>query len=128
MASLFDDLPEFNDDRDEGERLRDEAFDLFRRHRAALVRHLQRVFVEYLLKHGPSSTDPLRHLVPLPPEIDPRVIGYVARSLSFDHGVTRRICSTKTARKVAHARHLEVWDVADAAQARGWLDHFPNYS
>jgi hypothetical protein len=128
MATLFDDLEDFDDERDEGDRLRDAAFALFERHRPALVRHLKRRFVLHLIEHGPNSTDPLRDLVPLPSGVDPRIIGYIARSLACDDSVTERVGSTRTGRKIAHARHLDIWAVPDAAKARNWLDRHPDYS
>ncbi len=128
MATLLDMLDDFNDDRSEGERARDAAFDLFRQHRPALVRRLQRAFLLHLLDHGPSTSDALRALVAIPPGVDPRVVGYAVRTLSFDYGLTRRVESTKTRRKVAHARDVQVWVAPDAVKVRGWLHAHPDYA
>ncbi len=128
MASLFDDLDDFNDDGSEGERLRNEAFDLFRRHRPALVRRLQRAFLQHILDHGPSTSDALRALVEIPPGVDPRIVGYAVRTLSFDFGLTRRVNSAKTRRKIAHRRDLQVWDTLDAVKAHSWLQSNPDYA
>ncbi|MDY3557591.1 hypothetical protein R5W23_000118 [Gemmata sp. JC673] len=126
--TLLDYYYEGNDDRSEGERARDEAFERRRWSRAALVRRMQRAFIRHLLDHGPNSTDRLRELVAIPTGTDPRIVGYVARSLSSDLGITHRVWSTKTARKVAHARHLEVWAVIDSEKARVWLDTHPEFT
>lgn len=124
--TLLDYYYEGNDDREEGERLRDQAFERLRWSRPVLVRRLQRAFVTHLLANGPDCTDAVRALVPIPPDVDPRVVGYAVKSLSFDHGITHSVGATKTARKVAHRRHLERWAIPDAAKARRWLDRHPD--
>jgi len=120
MTSLFDFLDDSNDERAEGERLRDEAFARLEHHRPYLITRLQCAFVKHLLTHGPSTSDPIRQLVPIPVGTDPRVVGCAVQLLARQHRLTKSIDSDKTYRKIAHARRLQVWAITDEARARNW--------
>jgi hypothetical protein len=109
----------------EGERLRDEALDRLRLCRAALVRRVQRVYLDQLLTHGPSTSDPVRALVPIPPRIDPRLVGAAVRQLA-ELGLLRRAGLGRSERPEAHRRDLAVWEVADRDAAVAWLAAHPD--
>jgi len=119
MLNLLDFLGPDNDP-SEGERLRDRALGKLRAHRPSLTRRLMRVFLEYLLDFGPSTSDALRLLVEIPAGIDPRCVGAAVRALHEADLITS-VGREKTRRPVAHARVLELWAVRDEAAARLWL-------
>lgn len=123
MSTLLDFLGDDNDPA-EGERLRDEAFERLLTHRPVLIRTLQREFLTHLLRHGPSTTDSLRAIVPIPPGTDPRVVGCAVQNLANHHGLTIPVDDEKSCRKVAHARRLRVWALRDPAAARRWLGKY----
>ncbi len=104
----------------EGQRRRDKAMDLFRLYRPVLVRRVQRAFLLYLLHNGPSTTDPVRVLIPLPAGIDPRLVGAAVLGLASLR-LIRKVCLAKSVRPEAHGRDLPVWDIADCTAATGWL-------
>jgi hypothetical protein len=109
----------------EGERRRDHALDRLRVHRAHLVRGVQRALLSYLLTHGPSTSDPIRDLVQLPPGIDPRLVGAAARRLA-ELDLICRAGLSRSVRPEAHSRDLPVWDVTDRRAAMAWLATHPN--
>jgi hypothetical protein len=104
----------------EGERRRDEALTLLQLHRAVLVRRVQRVYLDLLLTRGPSTSDPVRALVPIPPGIDPRLVGAAVRQLA-ELGLIRRAGLVRSTRPEAHSRDLAVWELADRDAATAWL-------
>ncbi len=108
-------------DRPDGEALRDDALSLLRAHRAVLVRRIQRAFLRYLLDTGPDTSDAVRALVPIPPGIDPRVVGAAVRALSADCGLITSTGRDKSRRREAHARTLDVWTIRDRSAAVAWL-------
>jgi hypothetical protein len=75
---------------------------------------------QHLLAHGPASTDPLRELVPIPPGIDPRVVGAAVRELS-ERGLIQSIGRRKFRRPAAHARKIDLWVITDADAGGLWL-------
>jgi hypothetical protein len=108
----------------EGERRRDEALTLLRDRRAALVRRLQRAYIDLLLMDGPITSDPLRAAVPLPSGTDPRVVGAAVRALATA-GLIHRAGLARSTRPEAHGRDLPLWQIADPAAAAGWLADHP---
>lgn len=120
MSTLFDSLPDDNSGSREGDQLRDRALDLLRTWRPALVRRLQRTFLQHLLDHGPATTDPLRDLVAIPPDVDPRVVGSAVRELA-ELVLIRSIGRRKSRRPAAHARKIDLWTITDPDAARAWL-------
>jgi hypothetical protein len=121
MTSLLDCIAISNAEPPEGERHRDAAFATLDVYRAALVRRLQRSFVQHLLDHGPDTSDAIRNAVPIPPGVDARVVGGAVGLLSTRHKLIKSVGATKTRRKAAHARRLEVWSLRDEEAARLWL-------
>lgn len=126
MFNLFDDLPARNGGA-EGERRRDEALAILRTRRsAALIRDLQVAAVRIALERGEVCADDVRALVPIPADINPKVVGAAFRELAdagilSNTGTYRRSC-----RPQAHARPLPVWRLADAAGAVAWLTAHPS--
>lgn len=111
--------------RAEGERLRDAALALLRLHRAVLVRRVQRAYLDLLLTRGPSTSDPVRARVPIPPGIDPRLVGAAVRQLG-ELGLIRRAGLARSERPEAHGRDLAVWEIADRDAALAWLAAHPD--
>ena len=108
-----------------GEALRDAALRILRKHRAALVRRIQRAYVRHLLDNGPDTSDAVRALVPIPAGIDPRVVGAAVRALSADDGLIYSTGRRRSLRPLAHARNLDLWAVRDRAAAERWLADHP---
>jgi hypothetical protein len=108
----------------EGERRRDHAHGLLHAARAALIRRIQRAYLLHLLDHGPATIDAVRQLVPIPPGIDPRVVGAAVHSLATA-GLIVSVGRQKSCRPKAHARKLDRWDIADRAGAAAWLATHP---
>ena len=111
--------------RAEGERRRDDAHALLLLHRAVLVRQVQRVYLDVLLTRGASTIDPVRALVPLPPGIDPRLIGAAVRGLAALR-LIRRAGLDRSSRPEAHGRDLPLWEIADRAATLAWLASHPD--
>jgi hypothetical protein len=109
----------------EGERRRDEALTLIQLHRAVLVRRVQRVYLDLLLTRGPSTSDPVRALVPIPPGIDPRLVGAAVRQLA-EQRLIRRAGMGRSERPTAHRRDLPLWEAADRVAAAAWLAAHPD--
>ncbi len=111
--------------RHEGERRRDRALTGLELHRAALVRRLQRAYLDLLLSCGPSTSDSLRALVPLPAGTEPRIVGAAVRGLATA-GLIRRAGLSRSTRPQAHGRDLAVWECADRDGAAAWLADHPD--
>jgi hypothetical protein len=112
------------DNAGEGEARRDAALNLLRVRRAALIRRIQRAFIRHLLDVGPATSDAAR-VVPIPPGIDPRLVGAAVRGLSADDRIITVIGREKSRRPQAHARKLDLWSVRSAADAEHWLRTHP---
>jgi hypothetical protein len=108
----------------EGERRRDATLQLIRGRRAALLRRLQRTFLELLLDRGPSTTDPVRAAVLIPAGTDPRLVGTAVRALA-ELGLIPRAGLSRSVRPEAHGRDLPLWAVADKDAALLWLSTNP---
>ncbi len=108
----------------EGERRRDAALQLLRDRRAALVRRVQRAYLALLLDCGPSTTDAVRALVPIPAGTDPRLVGAAVRALA-ELDLIHRAGLSRSTRPEAHRRDLPVWAVSDRAAALAWLATHP---
>jgi hypothetical protein len=109
----------------EGERRRDAALQLLRDRRAVLLRRVQRVDQALLLDDAPSTTDPIRNLVPIPAGIDPRLVGAAVRGLAELRLIHRDGLSRSTRAK-AHSRDLTVWEIVDRADVLAWLRDHPD--
>lgn len=109
----------------DGEARRDAALSKLRAFRPVLVRRIQRAYLQFLLQHGPHTSDAARSLVPIPVGIDPRVVGAAVRGLAEVHLIVPTGERRKSHRPEAHARTLEVWTVRDQAAALAWLESHP---
>jgi hypothetical protein len=109
----------------EGERRRDAALQLLRGRRAVLLRRVQRVDQALLLDDAPSTTDPIRDLVPIPVEIDPHLVGAAVRGLA-ELQLIRWAGLSRSSRPEAHGRDLPVWGIADLDAALAWLHAHPD--
>lgn len=104
----------------EGEARRDAALNLLRVRRAALIRQCTAAALRVALDRGEVCADDVRALVPIPPDVSPKLVGPVFRDLA-DGGILRHVGFRKSNRPTAHARPLGVWRLADAAGAVAWL-------
>ena len=104
----------------DGEGRRDAALNLLRARRADLIRECTAAALRVALERGEVCADDVRALVPIPPDISPKLVGCVFRDLA-DAGILRRAGFRVSARPIAHARPLSVWRLADAAGAAAWL-------
>ncbi len=98
----------------EGAARRDAALNLLRVRRADLIRECTAAALRVALERGEVCADHVRALVPIPPDISPKLVGCVFRDLA-DAGVLRRAGFRNSQRPAAHARPLSVWRLADAA-------------
>jgi hypothetical protein len=110
--------------KNDGEQRRDSALQLMRDRRAPLVRRVQHAFLSLLLDRGPSTTDPIRAVVPIPQGTDPRLVGAAVRQLA-EEGLIRRVGLSRSARPEAHGRDLPLWAITDRSNALGWLAAHP---
>src|SRR5437016_4857898 len=113
MLSLAPNTPD-------GEGHRDDALNLLRVRRAELIRDCTSAALRVALDRGEVTADDVRALVPIPPNISPKLVGVVFRDLA-DAGILRRSGFRNSNRPAAHARPLSVWRLADAAAASAWL-------
>jgi hypothetical protein len=117
-------VPSPADDLVEGERRRDAALSLLHQRPSVLVRRIQRALLSYLIDHEPSTSDPVRLLVPLPPGTDPRLVGAAVRQLAVLRLISRAGLS-RSVRREAHARDLPLWEIVDRDAALAWLSTHP---
>lgn len=103
----------------EGEALRDTALAILRARRADLIRSCTIAALRIALERGEVSADDVRAVVEIPDGMNPKCIGAVFLDLACD-AIIRRVGFRKSARRVAHARQLSIWRIADrdAATAR----------
>lgn len=113
------------DFRAEGERHKAEAFDHLESHREGYLTPARRAMLLRLLDVGTATADDVRENVTLPPGIDPTCFGAVPRPLA-KAGIIRRTGFINTARPVAHARPVAVWELVDATKALIWLADHPD--
>jgi hypothetical protein len=81
---------------------------------------VQRAYLDLLLTRGPSTSDPVRDLVPIPRGIDPRLVGAAVRALA-ELELIRRAGLARSARPEAHGRDLPLWEITDRDAAAAWL-------
>ncbi len=124
MSTLFGEPPSCNHVQPDGAELRDLGVARIRSRRPGLVRKLSRAFLAHLLTHGPSTSDPLRTMVPIPPEVDPRVVGATVLGLA-QVGLIVPVGRRRSNRPAARHRWLELWALADARAAAAWLSANP---
>jgi hypothetical protein len=89
------------------------------------VRRVQRAYLALLLAGGPSTTDPVRALVPIPDGTDPRLVGAAVRALA-ELRLIHRVGLSRSMRPEAHGRDLPLWAVSDRAAALAWLAAHPD--
>lgn len=104
----------------EGERRKAGAIATLEAHRGEFIVRGRRALLRRLLDAGAATADDVRAGVELPPGIDPRAFGAVPGALA-QPGIIRRAGYTETARAVAHARPVAVWELRDRAAALAWL-------
>ena len=108
------------DDRPDGEAPKRAALRLLEARRARLIRAGRRALLLKLLDGRPASADDVRAAVPTPPGICPKFFGAVPGELARAR-IIRRVGFVPTARRVAHARQLSLWELRDHAAALQWL-------
>jgi hypothetical protein len=108
-------LPDI-DNGGEGEARRDTALNLLRLRRADSIRACTAAALRVVLLRGEVCADDVRALVPIPPNVSPKLVGVVFRDLA-DAGILRRAGFRNSTRPAAHARPLSVWRLADAGAA-----------
>jgi len=104
----------------DGEALRDAALNLLRVRRGELIREFTAATIRVAIERGEVTADDVRPLVPIPPDISPKLVGCVFRDLA-DAGILRRDGFRNSTRPVAHSRPLSVWKLANAAGASAAL-------
>ncbi len=107
------------DETPSGEALRDTALDLLRQHRAALVRECTVAALRIALREGEVTADDVRAVVPIPPGINPKLVGAAFNDLA--DGILRRSGDRPSNRKLAHARRVTLWELGDHSAAIGRL-------
>jgi len=112
--------------RTEGEARKQERHTLLRKRRAAYVRHGQRALLARLLAEGTATADDVYQSVELPPHIDPRCLGAVPGSLARA-GIIRSLGYVKSSRPERHDSPIQVWALADQAEAVAWLAANPDH-
>ena len=122
---LHNPLLDDNDNPRESERRRDEALKRSRQRWPGLITLIQRNFILEILFNGPTTSDAVRKLVPIPRGIDPRVVGSAVRGLAESKLIVS-VGRRKSHRPVAHARKLDLWAIHDEAAARAWLRAHPD--
>lgn len=111
--------------RREGERRKNAALDLLAARREVFVRRGQRALLAVLLEGAPTATaDDVRAAVELPPDLDPRLLGAVPRTLALA-GIVRRVDFQKSCRPERHASFVGLWELADRQAAIEWLARNP---
>jgi len=108
----------------EGEARRDAAFRLLRARRREIIRRCTAAAINVAFERAEVCADDVRALVPIPPDISPKLMGAVFADLA-DEGIVRFVEYRKSRRPIAHARPLSVWRLADANRAREWLAAHP---
>lgn len=109
----------------EGEYRRDAALALLEARRESVVRRAQRALLTVALQAGSVTADAVRELVELPPGVGPKCFGAAPRPL-VRAGILRAAGFTRTARPLAHARPITVWEIADREAALKWLRENPD--
>lgn len=104
----------------EGAVLRDAALTTLRIHRADLIRRGMVEAISTAIRTGRVSADDIRPNLPVPPGTDPRFIGAIFGSLK-DSGILIYDKHVQSRRRVAHARWIIEWRLADADAAAARL-------
>jgi len=110
----------------EGERRKANAFALLSTYRELYVLRGRRALLHAMFVRGTATADDVRAGVPvLPAGIDPKLFGAVPSEL-IHLGIIEAAGFTKTSRKEAHARPVQVWQLADRVAALAWLRNHPD--
>jgi hypothetical protein len=88
--------------------------------RPVLLRRGRRALLTCLLSNGAATIDDVRHAVPLPVEVSPKLFGAVPGPLAKG-GIIKGDGLVRSCRPEAHARPVTFWRLADRAEARRWL-------
>ena len=113
------------DHKAEGERRKLGAHVVLEARRALYVMRGRRALLLHLLSAGNASADDVRDAVELPPQINPVCLGVVPGALARA-GIIEPDGFTKSRRRDAHARPVQVWRLVDRAAALVWLTAHPN--
>lgn len=108
----------------EGERLKLSAHATLAARREVFVLRGRRALLAALLEHDTATADDVRAVGVLPAGVNPKCFGSVPGLLARA-GLIRRVGFTETARAVAHARPVGVWELANRAAAIAWLATHP---
>ena len=107
-----------------GESRKRDALDTLEARREDLIVRARRAFLKALLCRGESTIDPVRELVPVPPETSPKLFGAVPGRLARA-GLIERASYRPTTRAEAHARPVSLWRLKDRPGAMRWLEQHP---
>ncbi|MEW6251505.1 MAG: hypothetical protein AB1716_12715 [Planctomycetota bacterium] len=107
-------------DSDAGELEKLRAHSVLRARHAGDVAQAQAVLLRLLLANGRATVDELRAALGMGDGGRTRWLGAVAGELARA-GIIRRAGWVATSRRVAHARPVSLWELADADAARAWL-------
>jgi hypothetical protein len=109
----------------EAERRKANALDTLAARRELYVNRGRRALLAAVLRQGTATADDVRAAVQLPGDVSPKCFGSVPGPLARA-GIIRHSDFTVTARPVAHARPVTVWELIDRNGAEAWLrDHPP---
>ncbi len=87
------------------------AFDLFKQHRAELVRRAVRIMAQIATERGTVTTDDVREMMSIPSNVNPKWLGVVPVILARK-GILRHAGYVKSRRAKAHGREIKVWELA----------------
>jgi len=108
----------------DGERRKRDALALLEVRRDVYLLRARRRLLTVLLDRGAATIDDVRDTIALPSDIDPKLFGAVPRLLA-QLGIIRAAGFATTARVVAHARPVRVWEPVDGEAALVWLHDHP---
>ncbi len=86
------------------------AFDLFKQHRAELVREAVRIMVQIATERCTVTTDDVREMMSIPSNVNPKWLGVVPVILARK-GILRHAGYVKSRRAKAHGREIKVWEL-----------------
>jgi hypothetical protein len=109
----------------DGECRKRAALTLLELRRAALVRRCRRALLGLLLERDTATADDVRRLVPMPPSINPKLVGAAVAGLA-DLDLMRQTGYVLSSRPEAHRRPVGIWTLADLDGALAWLAAHPD--
>lgn len=108
-----------------GERRKRSVHNLLETKRQLYILRGRRALLLTLLDCGLGVMDDVRRAVELPPDLNPKLFGAVPGHLVRACIIRAAGYATST-RPEAHARPIQVWQLADADAARAWLADHPD--